>query len=121
MAADVCLLLMQSLSGECNAELPKIDISVPQVEEQARTMEREVVEPRADAEIAPTASEAAPQFSHLCIEETEHQLVDCVLPSETQPSRTVSNPTPSLSTALTMQAASASSPPPPLRPPLRQW
>lgn len=89
MPAEACLLLMQSLTGECTAELPSMEGPRPQVEEQTPDLEGQMAATTTDEAIAPTTTTAEPQFGPLCEGENARQLVVCVIPSKAQANWTV--------------------------------
>ncbi|WP_204139989.1 GDSL-type esterase/lipase family protein [Halomicronema sp. CCY15110] len=81
MAAEVCLLLMQSLTGDCDATaIASPDRPPSTVMPSAREMTDAVMSDRASDAIAPVAVRALPQFGELCHGETARQLAICALP-----------------------------------------
>jgi lysophospholipase L1-like esterase len=120
MAAEVCLLLMQSLTSDCSAELPPMEGSIPHVEETTPTAASDIVTTKAEETIAPTAAKTEPQFGQLCDGEQAQRLVACVLPSSAQSTGTapssMSPPTtaraPSSAATATPSASTTPSPSP---------
>ncbi|MEO0988911.1 MAG: GDSL-type esterase/lipase family protein [Cyanobacteria bacterium J06639_14] len=80
MPADVCLLLMQSLVGDCEATVPSMATPIPSVEQQA-VRERPTVN-RVPTEVAPTQSVWEPQFgtSDLCQQDDTQRFLACLEP-----------------------------------------
>lgn len=123
MAAEVCLLLMQSLTGECHVELPEMESSIPQVEEPTNR-EQAAIAATADEAIAPASTPAEPQFGNRCDGENASRLVVCALPAKarenwTAPSSSMAMPTVAPSATsnapapVTMTATASAAPPQP--------
>lgn len=112
MAAEVCLLLMQSLNGECNANLPSMETAIPQVEAARRTAEP-MVESAAVEAIAPTTAPTVPQFGKLCEGENAHKLTACVLPASASAAGTAPRSMSAPSSALPPSSMPTMATPPP--------
>lgn len=81
MAAEVCLLLMQSLMGDCDAQATEAIDSPPSVvTPAAREVTTTRIAHRANDTITPTTARALPQFGELCQGEAAQQPAICVLP-----------------------------------------
>jgi len=83
MAAEVCLLLMQSLTGECNADLPNMASPIPQVQE-SNSLEDVASTATSVQTNAPTPAKTEPQFGNVCEGNHAQRLVVCVIPSKAQ-------------------------------------
>ena len=97
MAAEVCLLLMQSLAGDCHATTIDPTVTPPST---VAPSERETASPdvtQGRHAIAPAATRVRPQFGDLCDREEARRLAVCVLPGATttsSPSQTATAPLP---------------------------
>ncbi len=90
MAAEVCLLLVQSLTGDCQVHSP--NASASQIEHSQRDQisgNVTATETRVGKRIKPTTSPAEPQFAKLCEGDRAQQLAVCLLPSQAQKSWTI--------------------------------
>ena len=78
MAADVCLLLMQSLTGDCETTAPSMATPIAPIEEQQADPSNAVVE-AVPTEIAPSVEAWEPQFGSTdwCANQ-EQRLITCL-------------------------------------------
>ncbi|MGF1522219.1 MAG: GDSL-type esterase/lipase family protein [Leptolyngbyaceae cyanobacterium] len=80
MPADVCLLLVQSLMGDCEATAPSMETMIAPTEQQS-VREQPAVN-RVPNEAAPTRSNWEPQFgtSDACLQDETQRLLTCLEP-----------------------------------------
>ncbi|MEL6381402.1 MAG: GDSL-type esterase/lipase family protein [Cyanobacteria bacterium J06626_18] len=80
MPADVCLLLVQSLMGDCEATAPSMETTIAPTEQQ--TIREQPAVNRIPNEAAPTRSNWEPQFgtSEACLQDETQRLLSCLEP-----------------------------------------
>lgn len=81
MAAEVCLLLMQSLTGDCEAEAIAPNLKMPSVVAESQTESAEAAVTTVANAIAPIDRQTTPQFAELCNRVEAEQLAVCALPA----------------------------------------
>jgi len=94
MAAEVCLLLMQSLTGDCDwpVMMPTTHRPVATADSPTdRTGDRATILSEA---IAPAAVQAAPKMGDLCSGDQAHRLAVCVVPAKARENWQAPTPTP---------------------------
>ena len=88
MSAEVCLLLIQSLTGDCEPPVTPESGSMAAIAAQPE-IDETATETTAAGAISPAESSTAPRFGELCVGANAERLAVCAVTSRTRQSRTV--------------------------------
>ncbi|MEM1292734.1 MAG: GDSL-type esterase/lipase family protein [Cyanobacteria bacterium P01_H01_bin.162] len=105
MSAEVCLLLIQSLTGDCEPPVTPESGSMAAIATQPE-IDETATATTATGAIAPAESPTAPRFGELCAGAHAERLAVCAVPSQVQQSWTAPRAMPSSSAAVAPERVS---------------